>query len=250
VKRYANSFDKFRVLGPLRADATLSSLRGVDWSALTKTWPGSGSDWNHLRRAVSRFLTCHLKDEYHPLRREVVNAIPLKAEVERVPDLDPATFWRVVEAAPDYLRASYVAIVALGLRMSEFLRMREEHLHPLTKSVSVPGTKTAGSLAVLKVDPELWSWVVRAVPCPVTESPLRRAWKRALASVGADRSLRVHDLRHLTAQWLTEAGRSEASVMGMMRHRSASMTRRYARQKDHGENAATLAKVLLEARSA
>jgi hypothetical protein len=46
------------------------------------------------------------------------------------------------------------------------------------------------------------------------------------------------------------AGQSEASVQTTMRHATASMTRRYARQRDHGANAAALADALLEVRTA
>jgi len=156
------------------------------------------------------------------------------------------TFWRVVHAAPEHVRAAYVTLVTLGLRVGEYLRLQETDLHPLTRSVSIPGTKTAGSAAVLRVDPDLWAWVSAAVPSPVAYSWLRRHWKRALKSAGADTSLRLHDLRHLTAQWLVNAGATEASVQGTMRHATASMTRRYAKQKDRGENARTLARVMLE----
>lgn len=103
---------------------------------------------------------------------------------------------------------------------------------------------------MLKVDAELWQWIVAAVPAPVAYNWLRKYWKRALKAAGADTTLRLHDLRHLTAQLLVNAGRSEASVQTTMRHSTAAMTRRYARQKDRGENAATLARVLLEPRSA
>ena len=58
------------------------------------------------------------------------------------------------------------------------------------------------------------------------------------------------DWRYLTAQLLVDAGQSEASVQTTMRHATASMTRRYAMQRDHGENATMLARVLLEARTA
>ncbi len=43
---------------------------------------------------------------------------------------------------------------------------------------------------------------------------------------------------------LTDAGQSEARVQSFMRHATAGMTRRYARQKDHGENARALARIL------
>jgi len=140
--------------------------------------------------------------------------------------------------------------VAVGLRVGEYLRLTADHLHPITRTVSVPGSKTASSAAVLRVDPDLWPWIVQAVPAPVGYNWLRTYWKRALEAVGADGTLRLHDLRHLTAQLLVNAGQSEASVQTTMRHATASMTRRYAKQKDHGENAAPLARVLLEVRSA
>jgi hypothetical protein len=200
----------------------VSALTGVDWKALAKRWEGSGADWNHCRRAVSHFLAEHLGDVYHPLRRAVMKRYPKQAECERVPDLDVPTFWRVVEQAAEHV----------------------------TKTVSVPGTKTAGSVAVLAVDPELWPWVVAGVPAPVGYKWLRIYWKRALEAAGADVTLRLHDLRHLTAQLLVNAGQSEASVQTTMRHATASMTRRYAVQWDRGENAAALARVLLEARTA
>jgi hypothetical protein len=56
---------------------------------------------------------------------------------------------------------------------------------------------------------------------------------------------RIHDLRHLTAVMLVNAGRPEASVQPTMRHASAAMTRRHAMQRDRGENAAAVASALL-----
>jgi hypothetical protein len=44
---------------------------------------------------------------------------------------------------------------------------------------------------------------------------------------------------------LVNAGRSEASVQHTMRHATADMTRKYAKQRDRGENAQALADVLL-----
>jgi integrase len=147
--RYGNSWAKLLAQGVLRADAPVASLRTVDWHSLVRRWPGSAADWNHLRRAVSHFLTVHLGEVYHPLRREVVRAILEQVERDRVPDLDAPTFWRVVQAGPEHVQAAYVALVALGLRVGEYLRLRPEHLHSITKSVCVPGTKTAEAATVL-----------------------------------------------------------------------------------------------------
>jgi integrase len=73
---------------------------------------------------------------------------------------------------------------------------------------------------------------------------LHEYWYRARKAVGAG-DVRLHDLRHLTAQALVNAGRSEASVQSTMRHATAAMTRRYAKQRDKGENAKVMAEVLL-----
>ncbi len=55
---------------------------------------------------------------------------------------------------------------------------------------------------------------------------------------------------HRYAQWPVDAGASEARVQVGMRHATAAMTRRYAMQRDKGENARLMANVLLPARTA
>jgi integrase len=87
-------------------------------------------------------------------------------------------------------------------------------------------------------------WVTAAVPAPLAYKWLREYWVRARRAVGAG-DVRLHDLRHFPAQLLVNPGRSEASVQSTMRHATPAMTRRYARQRDRGENAQTLAAVLL-----
>lgn len=248
-RRYKTSFAKLRKHLP--ADATVGALASVEWERLSKTWGGSGSDWNHLRRAVSHFLAHQLgngsakKGVHHPWRLEVLATFPKLREAERTPDLSPALFWRIVQAAPEHVRAAFVTITALGLRVGEYLRLADTDLLPVTQSVRIPGTKTEGSAATVRVDERLWPWIKQGVPAPVRYKWLRLYWKRALAAVEADTTLRLHDLRHCYAQWLTDAGQSEARVQVGMRHATAAMTRRYARQRDGGENARMLADVLL-----
>ncbi len=99
-------------------------------------------------------------------------------------------------------------------------------------------------MATLPVAAEMWPWVTRAVPAPLAYKWLREYWVRARKAVGAG-DVRLHDLRHFTAQTLVNAGRSEASVQTTMRHATADMTRRYAKQRERGENAQALAEVLL-----
>ena len=172
---------------------------------------------------------------------------PKRHETASVPDITPDLLWKVVDAAPEHVRAAYVLLAATGLRVGEYLRLTKAHLKPNTFSIDVPGTKTRASAAPVRVDERLWRWVEAGVPSPLRYKWLRLHWKRALKAAGADTTLRLHDLRHACAQWLVDAGQSEASVQTTMRHSQASMTRQYAMQRDRGENARAMADILLSA---
>jgi len=246
-RRYDVSFKALRrngaggVLGP---GAVVEDLAAVDWRALEAGWTHSASDWNHVRRAVSKFLSDQLGDSQHPFRRGIVKRIPLRPEAPRVPDITPELFRAIIEKAPDYVRPVFVTLAATGLRVGEFLRLTLFDLLPHTFSIKVPGTKTAASAAVIRVDESLWPWVRAAVPSPLRYKWLRIAWKHALEAAKADCTLRMHDLRHCTGQWLTDAGRPEASVQRTLRQATPAMTRRYTMQRDRGKDAATIARVL------
>jgi hypothetical protein len=116
---------------------------------------------------------------------------------------------------------------------------------PHTCSIRVPGSKTAASSATIRVGEQLWPWVTACVPAPVGYGWLRIYWKRALKAAGADTTLRLHDLRHCCGQWLTDAGRPEASVEKTLRHASPTMTRRYTTQRDRGLDAAAMGSILV-----
>jgi len=66
-----------------------------------------------------------------------------------------------------------------------------------------------------------------------------------LKVAAAPTDLRLHDLRHCFGQWLADAGVQEARIQTGLRHTTAAMTRRYTMQRDNGENAKTMADVLL-----
>jgi integrase len=244
-RRYKVSMAKLRTRGAIRETATVADLANVDWKTLEATWPGSDADYNHVWRAVGKFLSDALGDTYHPFRRCVTKAIPKRKERERVPDLSPELFWKIVHAAPAHVRPAFVCLAITGLRTGEYLRLTKAHLKPATFSVDVPGTKTEGSAATLRVDERLWRWVEAAVPPPVQYGWLRKYWKRALAAVDADTTLRLHDLRHCTGQWAIDSGQPEAKVQVMLRHATPAMTRRYVRQRDRGEIAEAVADALL-----
>jgi len=243
-KRYEVSYRSLKRTAVLPKDASVASLREVNWTELRDSWQASPADWNRLRASVSRFLSVMLGDKYHPFRRDVMANFPVAKEPPgRVPDLPPELFWQIVEATPEHVQPAYVALAATGLRVSEYLALEDHHLRPHTRSVEVPGTKTAASSDVIRVGPEAWEWINRAVPPPLKYKWLYKHWKRACKKLGAP-DLTLMDLRHFTGQMLTDAGRPEVSVQHQLRHTDPRTTRRYTRQKDRGENARTMDEIL------
>lgn len=229
-----------------RFPARVQDLAAVPWAELHRTWGKSPADWNHVRRAVSRFLTVLLGDKWHPFRRLVVQAIPRAREPKaRIPDLSPALFWKLVAATPAYVQPAYVALAATGLRVrSEYLRLRETDLRPHTYGLQIPGTKTPGSADVLIVGKAWWPWIRRAVPAPLGYAWLRKHWRRACAKLEVT-DVTLHSLRHCAAQWAVNAGVPEASVQAALRHETAATTRIYTLQKARGQMTQALAGVLL-----
>lgn len=243
-KRYAVTFDALErkaapMLGP---EATVADLEHVDWPALQAAWGRSGSDWNHVRRAVSRLLSVLLDDKYHPFRRVVVGKIGVASEVERVPDVTVGQFWDIVRHAPEFVRPAFVVLVATGMRWGEYARTKRSHLRPSVCGVKIPGTKTKTSAATVYVDTSLWPWIEAGVPAPLGYKWTRTHWKRACAKAGIT-DLRLHDLRHLHGQLAIESV-DVTKVADGLRHTQLATTRRYVRQKNRKDVAAAVGQAL------
>jgi len=231
-----------RVLGE---GAAVADLATVDWAALYNRNFIGPTGWNHIRRTISRFLTMLLGDKFHEYRRRVLAQWPRAEEPERVPDLPPALFWTILGHVAEPLRPCFVTIVAAGLGPKEFCGCRDTDLLPHSNALRVHGAKVGRQgEALVYFTPDTWPWVKAAVPCPVSQEVLAAHWKRACRAAG-HAELRLYDLRHCYAQWLTNAGVPEWSVQVGMRHKTGAMTRKYAKQVNRGQNAATLAAVLL-----
>jgi integrase len=223
--------------------ATVGDLFGIDWNALRESWGNSGSDWMHLRRFVSAFLTVHLGDVHHPFRRDVMKKIPTAEENEREPDVTPELFWKIIGNASEHVRAAFVTIVITGMRRSEYLRCTKEHLKPAIMAVQVPGRKTRKSSGTVMVDEYFWPWVEAGIPSPLQYKWLRLQWIKACEKTGVS-DLHLHDLRHAMGQWATNEGVDESKVQEALRHASPAMTRRYTRQKAKGEVARAMGRAL------
>ena len=245
LARYRVSAKKLETVLP--GARVVLDLEAVDWERVAAEWAGSPSDWMHCYRMLSAFLTRHFGGKRvgraHPFRLKVMDLLPRKVEPKRVPSLTPALFLRLVASTDDFVRPAYMTLALTGLRVGEYLALRREHLRPDTYEIEVPGTKTATSAAVLPIDPAAWPWIDRAVPCPLGYRRLWGRWKAACRAEGVG-DLRLHDLRHCTGQWLTNARVPESMTQVYLRHADPAMTRRYTVQQLRQEPAAAIARAL------
>jgi len=292
-RRYATSLTKLTGIpalprkgaGPQLAGATLSiaNLADIDWKLLERDgrWK-SAADWNHMRRAVSAFLTAFFGTEHHEFRAKLMESIPLRAERSRVPELTVAGFWTIIGAVPEHARPCYVSLAASGLRQGEYLATQPEHLGDEDCSIDVPGTKTDESAARIYVHPELWPWVKAGVPSPLGKRWMGIYWRRACLALGFATEEgtgefrrvrvakatsgpyrkgeepqyelrevtrysgpRIHDLRHLFAQIADRAGLSAETVMSALRHTNPKQSMEYKRRAAAREVAAVVGKGLV-----
>lgn len=254
-ERYELSFRTLQAtcaaLGPR---ATVADLATVDWWALRASWPNGPADWNRMRAAVGRFLTLVAGHVHAPFRLKVMAGLDRQEEPEgRTPDLSPAQFLALLERiADDDVRAALVALVLTGMRIGEYLSLDRTALQPTNARIRIPdeeGNKTRGR--VLTVHPDDWGWIVAAVPFGGIPRPaVRRAvekdpryrriwkhWKAAQRALGlcdaAGRALvTLHDLRHCTGQWASDAGQADRSIQTLLGQKDPRMTARYTKQAD------------------
>jgi integrase len=245
-KRYATSFRQLQVKARryLGDRATIADLARVPWKDLKREWGSSGTDWMHLRRAVSRFLTIELGDEYHPFRRAVMKELPTAREIPRKPDVSIEQFRAVVAHARADVYETFWCLPVTGLRPGEACRVRPEHLHDDTFSIHVPGEKTSDADEIIRVDPRFWPMVRSGLPVRCRLKWLEELWSRACKAAKVS-NLHLHDLRHCHGQWAVDAGVAESKVQASYRHRSAGMTRRYVLRRDTGDVSRVLADVLI-----
>lgn len=230
--RYTLSSQQLRTRLADAEGLRVRDLLTVDWEALLEVWPGGASDWMHLRRFLSRFLSVALGGKWHPMRHQILQRIPTQGEAERITELTPEEFLLIVEHAREDMRAPLMTLVLTGMRMGEYLACDETHLRPSITSVAVPGTKTAKSDGLVKVHEDWWHWVEFGVPSPVQYRQFWKLFKEAVEAAGLPRSLRLHDLRHAHGQWAVENGAPEAFVQVSLRHTQQATTRRYTKSSN------------------
>jgi len=233
--RYRVSWNKFlktaRSARQLGVTPAVMDLAHVDFVRLQQAWSGSGSDWNRARAMISRFLTRLMGHVFNPFRLRVMGGYPHGKESQGVlPEATAEDFWRIVEAAPGHVRASFVAMMVLGTGPGEYLGIRREDLSEDQHTVVVNGQKTAYRQRTIAVDERLWVWIVAAVPSNVQYKWLNKYWNRACRKAKV-KNLRMYDLRHMSAQFAGDRGASDRDLTVHLGHSNPKMSHRYSRRR-------------------
>lgn len=221
-------------------------LAGVQWPQLHDRWleQRSAADWNHVVRTLSTFLSQYLGQKHHPFALQIRALMPREVEDERVPDLTPATFWRIFAHSAEHVRPAWMCLLLLGCRVrQEYLPIdRDKQLMPERRAVQFKGTGSSKSkrARVVTVDEEYWPWIDAGIPAPLGYKWLHIQWQRACVAAGVGTwadpenekgyvGLRMHDLRHALGQWASDAGVPVDRVSDVLGHTNIATTSRYTR---------------------
>lgn len=255
---YTYSMKRLRNLDVLPESALIADLEKVDWTGPYQDWDASPAAWNHLGRALSRFLTVVLGDKFHPLRRRVAREFPKMDEHPRMPSLSVTQFMRVVDMLPPHYQAPFLVLAATGMRLGELMALTTVDLDSAPTTVKLDGqevkvygvsirdAKTPAGVRKIYVAETFWPYVLATVPVQISHWYLRDVWTAAVdrAFPEGNADLRIHDLRHFAAQNLSNLGVPEAQIQAQLGHADPNMTRMYSMQTARAEVAAKMALVL------
>lgn len=190
--RYEDSLNAFRDQTLVSWPATpmrVRDLERVKWAELSEKWPNSAADWNHVVRAIRAFLTKYLGSTRHEFREKIGHITPMLPEDERVPDITPDVFGRVLAELPRDAQAIAMTLLLTGMRdRSEYFRAADTDLLPATYQVRIPGRRTKGKKGrYVAIDESMWTWVHTAIPAPMTYKTFMKHWHRACVAVGVGR---------------------------------------------------------------
>lgn len=134
-----------------------------------------------------------------------------------------------------YLWPIVVIAIETGMRRSEILSLRWEHVNEDKKSAFLPMTKNGTSRRVPLNDKALEMLLsiknTSDIPFPITDIAFRQAWDRLRHRADIN-DLTFHDLRHEAISRLFESGLKIHEVMAISGHKTASQLFRYVQTND------------------
>lgn len=156
------------------------------WQELAEGWPNSASDWNHVVRALWSFLTTYLGSSQHEFRVAFGKKAPLMPEDRRVPDITPEVFARILQGLPIHAQSIAMGLLLTGFRdQSEFFNEEAWVLKPATCQIQLLGRHTKSKKGRhVRIDEELWPYIVASMPAPIGYLQFLRHWHRACVAAG------------------------------------------------------------------
>jgi len=186
-------------------------------------------DLSVLRRILYWALDEQLID-FNPLAR-----IKMVAEAKhhrRVLSIEDE--WKLLHAAPPYLRFASLVAVDTGMRRGEVLGQFKEHLDQARQLLEVTKSKTAAGVGreipwTRRLRPFLMEISGEGHLVTFREEPIRiikKSWRTAVKKAGI-RYLRFHDLRHTFNTRLMEAGVPQDVRKALMGHSDGDINATY-----------------------
>ncbi len=151
---------------------------------------------------------------------------------------------QAIEAEPNpYVRGLFQLLLLTGLRKSEWLRAKRDDIDYGRGTLRLAETKAGQprhvplSSAALEILRRLPPRIGNPYLFPSSAKPgvpladVRRAWHRIRESAGCP-DLRIHDLRHSVATWLSEAGNPAQAIQQALGHRNIEQSMGYVHASD------------------
>jgi len=129
-------------------------------------------------------------------------------------------------------------LIGFGLRISEIISFRWEHIDFESGTVLLPTTKTGRrthplseqTLSVLAAIPRIGDYVFCNVPhAPVSYAVVRSAFTKVVKAAGLV-DVRLHDLRRTFMTRAAESGIGSHVLRDLLGHKTAAMADRYVRR--------------------
>jgi integrase/recombinase XerD len=181
--------------------------------------------------------------------REAAAEIPLPRKADPLPAiLSPDEVKRLLTAVPDrQMRTLLTTVYAAGLRVSEAVGLQVGDIDSARMTIHVRAGKGGRDrhvmlspqlLAILRsywrqTRPPSWLFPGPDPSQPITARSVQRACCQAVETVGLDKSVTVHTLRHSFATHLLEQGVDIRVIQHLLGHRQIASTTRYARVALH-----------------
>ena len=203
----------------------------------------SGPTRNRLLALVSRLFNLFETWELRPQYSNPARGIERAREEARDRTLSPSELGKLAQALNQHEDRNPAAVAAIrvlavtGLRVSEALKIKWEHIDLETGGLTLPSTKTGRrqhdlpppALDVLTRLPRFCDWVFSATGRgPVTYKVVRAHFAAACSAAGIE-GARLHDLRRTVMTRAAAAGIGVHVLRDLLGHKTTAMADRYVR---------------------